>query len=214
LTYEALKKQIARADDDGATASRETTPPAGERRAPRRVKSRKKHAPSSSRRARRRKTQFVELSATQLLGAAPTKCTVVEVEDKSGVRMIVRLLGETAIDDVARLIAVFGRREPERVDAIELPRSARAPRQTVGAAGLTMQSARQRRRSQLGARRSLGRSTFDLLTNSRARRATPDTGARYRTKAPKLEPCVAGASKGRQFVAPSDGRAVVLSLPF
>jgi hypothetical protein len=112
LTYGALKQQIARADGDGATASRETTPPASERRAPRgRAKRRKKPAPSSSRGARRGEAEFVELSAAQLLGAPSTKCTVVEVEDKSGVRMIVRLGGETQIDDVARLIAAFGRRE-------------------------------------------------------------------------------------------------------
>jgi hypothetical protein len=51
------------------------------------------------------------LSAAQLLGTPTTMCTVVEVEDKTDVRMIVRLARETPIDDVARLIAVFGRRD-------------------------------------------------------------------------------------------------------
>jgi hypothetical protein len=113
LTYDALKRQIARADGDGATARRETTPtPASERRAHRRrAKSGQKPARLSGRRARRREPEFVELSAAQLLGAPSTKCTVVEVEDKAGVRMIVRLLGDTQIDDVVRLIAAFGRRE-------------------------------------------------------------------------------------------------------
>jgi len=112
LTYEALKQRIARADGDGATAPRETTSAARGRRVHRRrAQQRTTRAPSTSRRMQRRKTEFVELSAAQLLGAPPTKCTVVEVEDKTGVRMIVRLLGETPIDDVARLIAVFGRRE-------------------------------------------------------------------------------------------------------
>jgi hypothetical protein len=111
LTYEALKQRIARADGDGATTPRETTPAVSGRRVHRRrAKQRTTRAPSTSRRRQRRKTEFFELSAAQLL-APSTMCTVVEVEDKAGVRMIVRLARETQIDDVARLIAVFGRRD-------------------------------------------------------------------------------------------------------
>jgi hypothetical protein len=93
LTYESLKRQIARAGGDGTTAPCETTaPPARERRAHRRrAKNRKRPALSSRRGARRREAEFVEVSPAQLLGAPSTKCTVVEVEDKAGVRIIVRL---------------------------------------------------------------------------------------------------------------------------
>lgn len=112
LTYEALKQRIARADGDGATAPRETTPAASGRRVPRRrAKQRTTRAPSTSRRRQGRKTEFVELSAVQLLGASSTMCTVVEVENKAGVRMTVRLAREAQIDEVARLIVAFGRRD-------------------------------------------------------------------------------------------------------
>jgi hypothetical protein len=112
LTYEALKQRIARADGDSATAPRETTPATSGRRVHRRrAKQRTTRAPSTSRRRQRRKTEFVELSAAQLLGAPSAMCTVVEVEDKAGVRMTVRLAREAQIDDVARLVAAFGRRD-------------------------------------------------------------------------------------------------------
>ena len=98
LTYEALKQRSARADGDGATAPRETTPAASGRRVHRRrAKQRTTRAPSTSRRMQRRKTEFVELSTAPLLGAPSAMCTVVEVEDKAGVRMIVRLAREAQI---------------------------------------------------------------------------------------------------------------------
>jgi hypothetical protein len=60
------------------------------------------------RRRARREDAFVEVSAAQLLGA-PATGTLVEVEDKTGTRMSVRL-GSVGVDEVAQLIAVFRQR--------------------------------------------------------------------------------------------------------
>jgi hypothetical protein len=53
---------------------------------------------------------FVELTGAQILGDAPAETgTVVEVEDKSGGRLVVRLAKEAQLD-VAQLVAAFRRR--------------------------------------------------------------------------------------------------------
>jgi hypothetical protein len=65
--------------------------------------------PSASSGARRRTREFVEVNTAQLLGATRTTGTVIEMADKAGVRMIVRLAQEAHVDDVAKLISVFRR---------------------------------------------------------------------------------------------------------
>jgi hypothetical protein len=55
-----------------------------------------------------RANAFVELNAAQLLGAAAPGA-VVEVEDKSGVRLVVRLANEAYVD-MGEIISAFRRR--------------------------------------------------------------------------------------------------------
>ena len=49
---------------------------------------------------------FVELSAAQLIGTPPQVGTVVEVEERDGVRMTIRVAGGNPVD-VAGLVAAF-----------------------------------------------------------------------------------------------------------
>jgi len=117
--YDALKQRLARADGgEGATVAHEidSTKSAragtgrGRRRGRAHPTQRRARKSSSSRDAdRRRPDEFVELSATQLLGVSPTTGTVVEVEDRAGARMTVRLAKESPVD-VAKLVAAFRRR--------------------------------------------------------------------------------------------------------
>jgi len=102
--YEKLRQLIARADGSEGT----TGEPA--RASERRGRRRRARKSSSSRAAQRQSGEFVELSAAQLLGATTTTTgTVIEVEDKAGVRMTVRLAKEAPVD-VAQLVAAFRRR--------------------------------------------------------------------------------------------------------
>src|ERR671923_2202404 len=101
LEYAALKQRLARAGGEVTTAA---SPARRRRRAglarPTRQSGRK--PPSSRRRkARRQSSEFVELSTAQLVGAPPTG-TIVEVEDKAGMRMTVRLAKDAPVD-VAQL---------------------------------------------------------------------------------------------------------------
>jgi hypothetical protein len=112
LQYDAIKQRIARADgSEVTTAVRASAQHRGRRHERRACPNRRgMRAMASKRGATRRQHEFVELSAAQLLGAPSTTGTVVEVEDKAGVRMIVRLAKQAHVDEVARLISVFRRR--------------------------------------------------------------------------------------------------------
>ena len=95
--YEGLKRRLAGAEGGEATTAADeidSTEPA-------RAGKRRRRAT-----AREQSSEFVELSTAQIVGAPPT-AMVVEVEDKAGVRMTVRL--EPAVD-VAQLVAAFRRR--------------------------------------------------------------------------------------------------------
>jgi hypothetical protein len=91
----ALKDRVARAGGSvGAAAS-------GGRRRRRRTR---RARPKPMKRA----NAFVEVNAAQLLGAAAPGA-VVEVEDKSGVRLVVRLANEAYVD-MGEIISAFRRR--------------------------------------------------------------------------------------------------------
>jgi hypothetical protein len=113
--YEKLRQLIARADGiEGTTAASEMEPVRtnerrGRHRRARRTGMKQKRSSSSSRAARPQSNVFVELSGAQVLGATTTTGTVVEVEDKAGTRMIVRLAKEAHVD-VAQLVSAFRRR--------------------------------------------------------------------------------------------------------
>lgn len=116
--YEKLRELIARADgSEGTTAASEihSMEPAranerrGRRRRGRRTGMKQRTSSSSSRAAGRQANAFVELTAAQLLGSSSAAGTVVEVEDKAGRRMIVRLAKEAHVD-VAKLVWAFRRR--------------------------------------------------------------------------------------------------------
>ena len=53
-----------------------------------------------------RSSGFVELTGAQILGAAPTMGTVVEVEDGGGMRLVVRMAKEVPVD-VAQWVSAF-----------------------------------------------------------------------------------------------------------
>lgn len=57
----------------------------------------------------KRPSAFVELTGAEILGASSTTGTVLEIEDKGGLRLVVRLAKEAHLD-VAQLVAAFRQR--------------------------------------------------------------------------------------------------------
>lgn len=116
FNYEGLRRRISRAEGSegiGPGLGASEIEPMKPARANGRSRAKRREAPTppgKGRAARRQPNAFVELSAAQVLGVSEATATgtVVEVEDKAGTRMIVRLAKEAPVD-VAQLVSAFRR---------------------------------------------------------------------------------------------------------